>query len=279
MLTQLEVVSPGIAVPPFDTSAGTLATDPVQIRNIEGLGPVPAAINTQPFGSIDGEAFGGANVGKRNIVLTLGLNPDWAVQTIAELRRILYSYFMPKNQVRLVFTSTHMVDVDILGYVETVEPNIFSKDPQLDVSIICPTPYFKSVVYSAVTGTTLAFGDNTATEIEYFGDLPTGFVLDTTYISAGATLNGELRILNQTTNVLIVSTCGVDSGKYTSVSTVQGQKFVRQIALPGGAITNLLGKMSGVWVYLDKGINEFIVQTANPGQSWSLQFYSLFGGL
>ncbi len=82
---------------------GGLNTDALQIRNIEGLGPVKASVNTSPFGSVDGESYTGSNVGKRNIVMTLGLNPNWRDQSMASLRQLLYAYFMPKQFVKLRF--------------------------------------------------------------------------------------------------------------------------------------------------------------------------------
>ena len=51
--------------------------DPIHIRDITGLGPVKAEIATTPFATSDGELFQGSTVGKRNIVMTLGFNPDW----------------------------------------------------------------------------------------------------------------------------------------------------------------------------------------------------------
>ena len=76
---------------------GDAGSDPIQVIGIDGLGPVKAAITTAPFGAFDGEAYVGASVGKRNIVLTIGLHPDWAIQTIEELRQLLYNYFMSEG--------------------------------------------------------------------------------------------------------------------------------------------------------------------------------------
>src|SRR5664279_2906619 len=69
---------------------GSVETDPIQILKVDGLGPVKAAVTTTPFGDFDGESLPAASVGKRNIVLTFGLNPDWADQTFESLRAILY---------------------------------------------------------------------------------------------------------------------------------------------------------------------------------------------
>jgi hypothetical protein len=75
-------------------------------------------------------------------VLTLGLNPNWVDQTVASLRRVLYRYLMPEAWTKLRFFSDDMPTVDIEGYVESFDPNMFTQDPEIQVSIICPKPDF-----------------------------------------------------------------------------------------------------------------------------------------
>lgn len=114
---------------------------PIQIRDISGLEPVKAEIISIPSNQ-DGELFQHARVGKRNIVLKLGLNPNWVDQTMSSLRRILYNHFPPKASRTLRFYSDDMPVVEIGGYVESLEPNMFSQDPEIQVSIICLKPNF-----------------------------------------------------------------------------------------------------------------------------------------
>lgn len=283
MLTQVEALVVGVTAPDFPVTDGP-ATDPIQIRNIDGLGPVKAAVNTTQYGSVDGEFYTGSYVGARNIVLTVGLNPSWADQTFESLRRILLGYFLPGAPIKLVFTSTHMPQVKIEGFVESFEPNIFSKDPEIQVSIICPKPYFVAVAQSAITGVTTAFTDTTLTEIDYDGDVEVGYVMDFSIQAGGATLsNGEVRIVNNTPSVqlLSVKNVNVDSTHSVRVSTVQGAKFARQIPLPSGNYTNVLGKVvpGSIWAPILKGVNYLQVMSSNPGQTWTLSYYALYGGL
>ena len=76
--------------------SGREETDRLQIRNIDGLNPVKGTVNTSPFGSVDGAAYTGTDIDTRNIVLTIRPNPDWDQWTIEGLRKLVYSYFMPK---------------------------------------------------------------------------------------------------------------------------------------------------------------------------------------
>ena len=171
MLTEVKAYSSWRSAPTLPLSdGGRPETDLIQIRNIDGLDPVKASVNTSPFGSVDGASFTGASVLSRNIVLTLHPNPDWKDWTYEALRRLLYSYFMPKRLTRLVFYSDDMIPVEISGVVEDVSVNIFSKDPELQVSIICPDPYFTSLDPTVITGLT----NDDAITVEYGGTIEAG---------------------------------------------------------------------------------------------------------
>ena len=106
MLTKLQAYSAWESAPLLPLSDnGREETDLLQIRNIDGLDPVKATINTSAFGSVDGAAYIGSNVPTRNLVLTIHPNPDWGQWTFESLRRAVYDYFMPKLLTRLVFHS------------------------------------------------------------------------------------------------------------------------------------------------------------------------------
>jgi len=283
LITQLEVFTPRVTNSPLPVTDGTEETDPIQIKKIDGLGPVNATVNTDQYGSVDGEFYNGSNTGKRNIVLTLLLNPDWSSQTIEQLRQVLYRYFMPKNEVTLRFTSTHMAQVEITGYVESCEPNLWDKDAEYQVSIICPDAAFVATQPSNIQGTTLAFGSNSFTSIDYEGTLPAGFVLRVAANTANPSATGEVRLVNTNPDItiLIVTGTTVDSTHSLEFGTSQGDKYIDEIPLPSGSSSSLLGKLAdgSNWPTLDEGINEFQVLAADPGQDWSMTYIARYGGL
>lgn len=123
------------------------------VKNIDGLGPNKADITMATYATKDGGSFQNARGNSRNIVMQLGLNPSYSASEdpYGELRRALYLYFAPKSRVILHFTSTNMETVFIEGWVESFEPTIFSKDPDMTISIICPDPYFSSLTPELVT--------------------------------------------------------------------------------------------------------------------------------
>lgn len=108
------------------------------ITSIGGIGPVKASINTTPYQAYDGERYNSAIVGKRNITLNIRL---LEVPTIEDVRHEIYKAFPVKGAVTLIFvTDTATLATD--GYVESNEPDIFSQEESVSISIICPDPYF-----------------------------------------------------------------------------------------------------------------------------------------
>lgn len=260
------------------------AADAVQIRGIEGLGPVKADLPSASYFG-DGEYITGKRVGKRNIVLTVGLNPDWVTQTVAELRNALYKYFMPKRWVRLEFTSTHLPTVYIQGYVESLDPNMFSQDPEMQVSIICPLPDFVAVDTTQKTGTMhAAFG--TPLIWDYEGTVPTGFILMQT--TPSTTFTGELQVkLENEENVqgLIGFTTQVQAARQFLLSTMDGSKYVQE-ENAGVRLKNLLGYLTTAmeWLQVAPGENQLELKgiPSSGGlltQAWTLEYNARYGGL
>lgn len=111
------------------------------IRKITGLGPVKSDIRMTSIAAADGSRYNSSRMPYRNIVFTI--SPEWK-PTIEASRLRLYRYFPIKRRVNIRFV-TDMLDCEIFGYVEKIEPDIFSKDETISVSVICPDPYFREV--------------------------------------------------------------------------------------------------------------------------------------
>jgi hypothetical protein len=254
--------------------------DPIQIRNIEGIGPVKSEIASTPFATGRGDLFQGSSTGKRNIVLTLGLNPNWEVQTMMELRQLLYRYFMPENWGTFRFISDELPTVQIIGVVESVEPNIFSEDPEMQVSIICPKPDFIDVDTTLIRGLSSSVD---TTSINYIGTVPTGFELRLALSTTVPSYSGEVIVSNvvgpfsQTFKALGVL---VNPGVYFKMNTVRSSRHMFSV-FSDGSVANILEKMEtdSVWPELNSGENIFSVVTAAPGLHWTLGYFNRFGGL
>lgn len=111
------------------------------ITGIDGLGPGNADILLSDFASGDGAVFNSSRLLSRNIVLHLKLID---APTIEDTRLRVYKYFPIKKPIWLLI-ETDRRRVQIQGYVESNEPDIFSDWETETISIMCPDPYFQSV--------------------------------------------------------------------------------------------------------------------------------------
>lgn len=277
MLTTLDAYSPWPSAPILPLSGQGAQTDPIQIRNIDGLGPVNSSVNMSPYGSMDGESFTGTSVGARNIVITVGLNPDWDEWTMESLRRLLYLYFMPKQPTRLVFhSSDEFPSVEIRGYVESVEPSIFSKDIEMQISIICPDPYFYAMDPVVLSGSSA----DDPIEIDYIGSVEAGVNVKVTY-SEGLYPNQIGIQIGDPAKTYFRVRSDVTETRYFVVNSIPGSKYARLVYLDTGVIRNFLYRIEegSKWPTLYPGENSFKLVTDRGVQDWVLAYTPKFGGL
>lgn len=267
---------------------GSAETDLIQVREITGLDPVKASVNVSPFGSVDGSAYVGSDVVSRNIVLTLRPNPDWDDWTYEALRRLIYSYFMPKRPTRLDFESSEVPPVTISGIVEAVEVNHFSNDPEMQVSVICPDPYFTAIDPLSVYGNAVRPGDpgELAPIITYEGSVEAGMYVQISQNSGANPTKLGVVVNNPTTGEIVSSidlTAPVSPTVYFEMSSVPMRKYVQNVDLTTGVITNLLSKANihegSKWPVMHPGRNEVVVYTDAGVQDFEIRYYPRYGGL
>lgn len=124
------------------------------IKNIDGLGPPKANILTSTMVGIAGGTYQSSQGEMRNIVMHLGFDPDFtSADPYGDLRRDLYPWFSPMYVVEMRFITDHMPPVRVIGHVESNDPIIFSADPQIQISIICPQPNFVALTEVVATST------------------------------------------------------------------------------------------------------------------------------
>lgn len=109
------------------------------VKNIDGLGPGKATINTTEMATYDGAMYNSSRFNQRTITITFKyLN----VPTIEDVRQKSYKYFPINQQITLIVETTNRT-AEINGWVESNEANIFDKAETATISIVCPDPYFK----------------------------------------------------------------------------------------------------------------------------------------
>jgi hypothetical protein len=284
VLTNVEVYSSWASAPdlPLEMGVGE-DEDPLQVRGLDGLEPVKATVNTSPFGSEDGEFYTGSSVGKRNIVMTVGFNPDWINHTVSSLREKLYGYFMSKQPVTMRFFRDDGPAVEIHGYSEGCTPNIFSQDPEVQISVICPMPDFVAVSPSVIEG--VAQPNPDSHDFTAVGNIPTSVLLEVTAAEGDATtydgtITFERKTLAPGSEIFVV-TGTVADGITTRIDSKRGDKLA-QVDY-GPEQTNILNSMTpeSVWPRITPGTNKVrvLLEAGAADKNWKLTYFDRFGGL
>lgn len=282
MITRMDVVSDQPDLDDLPLGGFMPNTEAIQIADIQGLGPVKGEMSSTSYATARGELYQGMNIPKRNIVLTLGLNPNWTDQSMGSLRRALYLYFMPDNWVTLKFVSDEYPTVSIRGVVESFEPNMFSSDPEIQISILCPKPDFVDTHETELTGTIEA-GTPEAT-IDYDGTIDTGIKVQ---VKASASISeyvGDITIRNTVRGNdedFLVQDVTVNFSSFLEVNTVPTQRYAHKVNSEDGSYIMILSKVvkNPDWPMLLPGQNVISILTDDDGLHWTLSYFNRYGGL
>lgn len=273
MITKIEAVAPNgqiLELPLEDSSGGYL------VKEIGGLEPVKAQIVTSSFAQLNGEEYQSSRLERRDIALTLGLEPVYGVSTVSSLRNQLYKFFMPQTPTLLRFYEDYVHVANIAGRVETFDNNRFQQEPEIVIGIPCFDPDFISpevVTFNGVTTSGLL-----AEEIGYQGTVDAGFLLR---MSVDRPL-GEFTIYNSTGDGVTLS-LEIDypwlAGDIVEISTVPGAKGAHMIR--SGFRSSLLYAVNASSNYMKfmQGSNLFRVQAAGAAIPFSIQYKARYGGL
>lgn len=265
------------------------------VKSVTGLGPGTANINTTEVSTNDGGLYNSSRLSTRNIVITLGFL--WK-DSIEDVRQKSYKYFPIKKKLTLLIETDNR-QAEIEGYVETNDPNIFSKEEGADISIICPNPFFYSsgadgsnttVFYGIDPMFEFPFGNESLYDallemgsiqnqhekvITYNGDAEIGVTITIHAIGEASNITiyntGTREIMKIDTEKLSALTgSGIIAGDDIVICTAKGNKSIK--LLRSGKTTNILNCLdkNADWFQLAKGDNIF-AYTAQSGSS-NLQF-------
>lgn len=268
MLTRIEATTPRgviLDLPLDDSSTGLLIT------NVEGLGPVKATISSSNFAQLDGADYQSARREVRNIILSIALEPDWANESVSDLRDRVYNFFMPKSLVDLRFYTTNKNPLWTQGYVESAEPELFTAEPTIAVSIMCFNPDFYDqmpVMISGMTSTSTTF-----TDVDYAGSVASGIRLE---IMPNRALTDFSIYLNDSQ---LDFTGALQAGDNLQITTEPGFKSVR--LLRAGSETSYLHGVTpqSDWVRFEQGSNKIRVHATGAAIPYNVYYVNRYGGL
>ena len=211
------------------------------LTNVDGVTPTGANINTSEIATKDGSVFNSARITNRNIVLTI-----LPIGNVENNRVALYTYFKVKQKVTLYFTTATRA-VFIQGYVESMETDLYSKQEEMQISIICPDPYLKDVNESV---TDFAQSESSLQcTVNNVSDVPIGLVAE--FAFDGTIEN--IALVNEFTMDAIIINRTFNQYQKLVIDTRQGEKGI--YLLQGLTETNLIN-------YMD--LNSKFIQV-NPG--------------
>lgn len=274
------------------------------VRSISGLGPPKANINSTDLATADGALYSSARASTRNIVFNLQF---MFAPTIEDSRQLTYKYFPLKKLVKIEIETDNR-SLETSGYVESNQPDIFSKEETTQISILCLNPFFydpnPSVTqFATVTPTfefpfsnesisesLIEFGTinlDTRSTIDYVGDVDTGVLIT---IHALGSVSGSLTIYNIETQEKMVidlakikTLIGKDygSGDDIIISTVSGDKYVQ--VLHDGKYTNAIAAIEKLadWFQVSVGRNifNFTVTKGIENLVMSFSYRNAYGGI
>lgn len=262
------------------------------IRKIDGLGAAKADIHITDIITTDGGIFNSARLGSRNIVMDLMFFGN----DIEEIRQRAYKYFPIKKELTIV-VKTDYRELEISGYVETNEPNIFSEQEGTNISIICPNPYFysKESNYTVFSGVEPAFEfpfsnesltepllimseiqNKTENVIRYSGDSDVGVTMHIHCIGSVGditiwNINTRQKMVISATKVgILLNNTAFKTLDDILIKTERGDKGIYLIR--EGVFYNILGALDpgSEWLRIHKGDNIYAF-TATSGVE-NLQF-------
>ena len=271
-LTTLSVVSSSGETLNFHIGAST----GYQLEEVRGLDPVKADISSSSFGQHDGSQYQSSRRGERNIVMVIGLVPDFVTNTVQSLRLDLARLLMPKRPVTLRMIDSDGSVVSIAGRVESFEAPLFTRTPKADISIICFDPDFKSHALTTKTGSSVT--DITNTAIQYDGSVDTGFLFEMTVNRATNEL--ALVLVNSMGESQRVDfAMALSAGDKIEIGSNFGEKgvWVTKDGLRTPALYTITPNSN--FLVLSPGVNQFRVQMAGAAIPWSIKYYERYGSL
>lgn len=253
------------------------------ITDIQGLTRPQAAINTSTGGALDGTFFNSSRVEQRNLVITVELHGD-----IEANRQQLYS-ICSINKPCTIFFKNKNRDVQIIGYVETLEGDLFTSDEKMQISIICPRPYFEDLnaIYTELSETVRLFEfpfsieESAPIPFSEIVDYPLCTVKNSGDVECGCKMAVEvigsvtgLTIHNSTTQKFFGLNYSFTAGDTITIDTISGEMGVS--LLRSGVVTNLLNYVTegSTWIKLALGDNDFTFTTTTGDDAVRVTFVS-----
>jgi hypothetical protein len=249
------------------------------LKGADGLGPSEMDVTIANLPN-QGGYFQNKVPQNKQIIVRIGLNPFWSAPgvTASYLRENLYGLLTggyTGDRIAVILMSDATTEVcRIYGYVSKFEIVPFSKDPQVQITIECLSPYFQAF---EATGPVLGSLSTSVPSVNNVGTAPTGFDLGITFSGLAAPISyWQLTSQGGLHNIRITPTTPFDNGDSLEFSTVAGNRYIT--VTQDAVAANGLEFMSGEWLQLYGGNNIF--NTSDSHFTWDVfEFVPLYQGV
>lgn len=242
-----------------------------QVFNIEGLDSPTATVNVTDIATIDGGKFNSARLPKRNIVIMLRLNGN-----VEENRLMIYGMFRTKEPVTFYYANDSL-SVKIDGIIEATSCPIFTNNEVMQISIICPDPYFRAL---EITETSISnrrplfefpfainvndpipfseYVENRITSVINDSQTEQGCIIQIKALPNDLGWVSGVAITNADTGDALIINQQIPENAVVTVNTVKGQKSVVMKRIDGTE-TNIFNtvQLGSVFFQLAVGVNRF----------------------
>lgn len=254
----------------------------LEVIQVDGLTPAAAIISSTVVGTLDGEKFSASRTDKRNIVITVSF-----VREPERCRIQMYRFFQPNKPVRL-FITTDTRDVYIDGYVESAEGNLFESGQKMQISVICPDPYFRLAAKAAgeighvidmlefpvvLPAEGIVFSEINTTgssKVINEGDASTGVEIK---LTASDIVSGITIYNTDTGESFSIPNISMAEGNEIIINTVNGRK--KAIMNTGTGTVNIISELADHvdWFQIEPGVNTFSIECTSGGDNLKAEFF------
>jgi len=262
-------------------------TSNYKVVGVSGLTYPTSNINTSE-GIMDGAYYNSQRLQMRNIVIDIMLDGN-----VEANRQQLYKIFPIKSKCTIYFQNENR-NVKIDGWIEVVGGDLFSQQEQIQVSIICPQPYFEGLtaIQEELSRIVKLFEFPFSIQdpipiseiqalpfctIQNGGDMKCGCILE---ISILGDVKG-LRIYNTTTQEMFGIDYDFQAGDIIMIDTTTRNK--KCIVKRNNAEINLLfyRAVGSKWFQLVSGANDFTFRVSEGQEFVKILFTVVerFGGV
>lgn len=253
------------------------ASNGYAVRDIQGLDPVNASLTSSTMAQLDGAQPQNARRDTRNITIKLGLTPNYVDNTVDSLRSGLFDYLMPKSNIGMGFYKDGNLYAVASGQVETFENNMFSADPEVDISIICYDPDFYAPAVTSVILSTVSTTD--LHTFSYLGSSDAGVIFTLSVDRDLPSIDLYNTAPDNTTQHFSMIGSFV-AGDVITINSIPGQKSVSltRAGIATSALSYVDPTASG-WITFQRGDNHFRAFSSGAALSYTLAYTTKYGGI